>query len=75
MTHKTTLDIAHRKLKLGADSIFDRDQPGENAGAPLHARSHADDPVRRRPDSVRDRTAIPPLAAPSVEGVDNEGAD
>ena len=59
----------------GWNSEFDKDQPSENAGAPLHRGNTAADagaPQRERP---AEGGAIPPLPEPNVEGVGNEGGD
>ena len=55
---------------------FDKDQPRENAGAPLHQRTKANDKglkPSQKPEPKSD--AIPPLDEPDVEGVGNEGGD
>ena len=54
---------------------FDRDQPSENAGAPLHRGNVADGAGDRQRKPPSDGAAIPPLPEPNVEGVGNEGGD
>lgn len=68
-------DKATRAPKKASPQEFDKDQPSENPGEPLHDRSRADDRegLRRKPKS--DSGAIPDLPEPDVEGVGNEGGD
>jgi hypothetical protein len=51
---------------------FDKDQPGEVAGQPIHDRNQADkrQGLRRKPES--EPAAIPELDEPNVEGVGKE---
>jgi hypothetical protein len=53
---------------------FDKDQPNEVAGQPIHDRSEADDKgqgLRRKPES--EPAAIPELDEPNVESGNEEG--
>ena len=61
--------------KGGRGSDFEKDQPSENAGAPLHRGSTADDGGHRQRKPQPDSGGIPPLPEPNVEGVGNEGGD
>lgn len=63
------------KPDSSGNSDFDKDQPSENAGAPLHRGNTADDAGRRERKPPSDSGAIPPLPEPNVEGVGNEDGD
>ena len=64
------------KAHSGRNSDFDKDQPSENAGGPLHRGGTADEAGQRQRKPPSDGGgAIPPLPEPNVEGVGNEGGD
>jgi hypothetical protein len=65
MTKKTLSDAQRRSDEKRQG--FDKDQPSENAGSPLHQGTTANDKGHGG--------AIPPLDEPDVEGVGNEGGD